>query len=243
MKEKKDTAVVFMKSLIKAVLLVSVFAFSIAHAQSDVNQQSNPLIKLLQGVQAGLQTAQDGVDKAKTQQNQAFEAQYGKTSFTDLLNGEPLSEWPRVALTIHQVPGNFYDSHGGRALPPDFCVRVSAVVWKNATTSTKIPEENFCVGHSKRPWQHSAWDFALWSTLPAPYQHAHTGIKRTNGPTPPNHLFPDGMKYKGRNGIEFAVTSGGVWAFSLAAQMGFDISIEPGKDRRFWIVSMPGQFD
>ncbi|RTL23123.1 MAG: hypothetical protein EKK52_04450 [Burkholderiales bacterium] len=72
-----------------------------------------------------------------------------------------------------------------------------------------------------------------------PVKRPDTGKNRTNGPNPPELLFPPGLDYKGI----WEGQGGGVFA-ALVRYMGYDLSSPPPEqNRRLWIVSMPTEYE
>lgn len=163
-------------------------------------------------------------------------ADISKSSFQGIFTNSVNSEWPRLAVTIHKVaPDAYARTLNNEILSQNFCMVVSAVVWTNAKTSKVIPQENFCPSQMPSRWVgQSTGDFLRWSMTTS--TSASTGKSRTNGPNPPARLFPEGSKFGNFPGARLNNLFQG-----FVATTGFDMTIDPGQDRRFWIVNIPGQ--
>ena len=158
-----------------------------------------------------------------------------KSSFQGIFTNSVNSEWPRLAVTIHKVAPDAYVRTLNNTLAQNFCMVVSAVVWTDAKTSKVIPQENFCPNQMPSRWNgQTTGDFLRWSMTTA--TSASTGKSRTNGPNPPAKLFPEGSKFRDFSGSRFNVLFQG-----FVATTGIDLNIDPGQDRRFWIVNIPGE--
>ena len=161
-----------------------------------------------------------------------------KSSFQGIFTNSVNTEWPRLAVTIHRVTPDAYTGTVNNAiLAQNFCMVVSAVVWTDAKTSKVIPQENFCPNQMPSRWVgQSTGDFIRWSR--ATSDSASTGKSRTNGPNPPARLFPEGSKFGNFPGARLNRLFQG-----FVATTGIDLTIDPGQDRRFWIVNIPGETD
>lgn len=159
-----------------------------------------------------------------------------KSSFQGIFPNSGNSQWPRLAVTIHRVtPDAYANAVSNYVLAPNFCMVVSAVVWTDARTSRVIPQENFCPNQAPPRWiGQSTGDFLRWSRTTS--TSANTGSNRTVGPTPPARLFPEGAKYG-----NFPGTRLNLLFQAFVATTGIDLTIDPGQDRRFWIVNVPGE--
>ena len=159
-----------------------------------------------------------------------------KSSFQGIFSNSVNSQWPRLAVTIHKVqPDAYAGALNNYVLASNFCMVVSAVVWTDARTSRVIPQENFCPNQAPSRWLgQTTGDFLRWSRTTS--TSANTGSSRTVGPNPPARLFPEGSKF-GR----FESTRLNLLFQAFVATMGIDLTIDPGQDRRFWIVNVPGE--
>ena len=159
-----------------------------------------------------------------------------KSSFQGIFPNSVNSQWPRLAVTIHRAtPDAYARAVNNYVLAPNFCMVVSAVVWTDAKTSRVIPQENFCPNQAPSRWVgHSIGDFLRWSRTTS--TSANTGASRTVGLNPPSRLFPEGSKFGNFPGTRLHLL---FQAFVVTT--GFDLTIDPGQDRRFWIVNVPGE--
>lgn len=170
------------------------------------------------------------------------------TAFQGLLNQPGSVEWPRVALTIHAMHPTAFSNMiatWGNRVQGNACMRISAVVWSDAKTSKQIPEETFCPSQLPPPMAtrfNSNLQLVAWATTYSvnyPVKRPDTGKSRTNGPNPPELLFPPGLDYKGL----WEGQGGGVFA-ALVRYMGYDLSSPPPEqNRRLWIVSVPTEYE
>lgn len=157
-------------------------------------------------------------------------------------------EWPRVALAIAALHPTAYSNmvlSWGNQVHGDACMRVSAVVWTDPKTSRTIPEETFCprqIPPQMAMRFNSSLQLLAWSTTYAvnyPVKRPDTGKARTNGPNPPELLFPPGLDFKG-----FLDGQGGAVFAALVRYMGFDLTTPaPEQNRRLWIVSLPSEYE
>lgn len=168
-----------------------------------------------------------------------------ESSFKDILVASSDARWPRVAVTITALQATAYDSiimtrapgWDPNHIPPHACMRLSAVVWSDLKKSRTIPEETFCASQMQRGVSiGSNGDMLAWGAF-ADTSNQNTGHARTNGPKPPAKLFPEGSDYKDFFNSSLAAATFGV----LMRMMGYDLSIEGGKDRRLWVVSAPSK--
>lgn len=163
-----------------------------------------------------------------------------ESSFKDILATSSGSQWPRVAVTITALQATAYGSTimtpgWNRTIPPNACMRLSAVVWSDLSKSRTIPEETFCVSQMQRPGGiGSTGEMLAWGAF-EDRSTQNTGHVRTSGPKPPAKLFPEGADYKDFFNSSQAAATFGV----LMRMMGYDLSIDGGKDRRLWVVSAP----
>ena len=163
-----------------------------------------------------------------------------ESSFKDILVSQSSSQWPRVAVTITALQPTGYNSSvmtWDNTIPGNACMRLSAVVWSDAKTSKAIPEETFCASQMRRNVTiNSNGVIQAWGMFEdLVHKTPNTGHARTNGPTPPAKLFPEGADYKNFFDSSKASKVFGV----LARLMGYDFSVDGVKDRRLWVVSIP----
>lgn len=162
------------------------------------------------------------------------------SSFKDILAAPSGAQWPRLALTITALQPTAYRNlimTWGTNVPPNACMRLSAVVWSSASQSRSIPEETFCASQMRPTSINSAGEILSWGSFEdLGSKKSNTGHARTNGPVPPANLFPEGSDYKSFFSSQASATFG-----VLIKMMGYDLSIDGVKDRRLWVVSIPSE--
>jgi len=157
-------------------------------------------------------------------------------------------EWPRVALTITALHSSAYSNlimTWGNKVHGEACMRVSAVVWTDPKNSRAIPEETFCprqIPPQMATRFNSNLQLVAWATTYAvnyPAKRPDSGKARTNGPNPPELLFPPGPDFK-----PFLEGQGGAVFTALVRYMGFDLTTPPPEQsRRLWILSLPSEYE
>jgi hypothetical protein len=161
-------------------------------------------------------------------------------------NTKPLSQqFPHVALTALRAPPNWMGPAmqmnpltGGYANNRG-CWTLTAVVWTNETTSRKAGPFDWCGSRDVQITPGLQAGMGLLKPIDMAYS---TGISRTDGPRPPNTLFPeDRHNYKngyapGNNLSQF--TGSGLWL--MYANVMYAMGSTPGRwgDYRIWIVSI-----
>ncbi len=175
-------------------------------------------------------------------------SKFSQSGLADIFkNTNAEDKWPRVALTIEDMPqyadfpwerwgmgGVTGTPSASRTIPPaDFCITVSVVVWKNATTSQQISHIPYC-GRDIRENEVSD-DFSYqtlgWAQVPK-NSSKNTGASRTNGPNPPLKSFPPRSIIIDKNNSQ----AGLMFAHLLMA-MGIDLAVDPLHETRLWVVS------
>jgi hypothetical protein len=156
-------------------------------------------------------------------------------------NSDSQSGYPRMALTVLSMPKDAYKMitatgpGGTYALPSDYCMIFSAVVWKDSKTSRKFEKLNYCWSDRPRFTGTNTGLFMLWAQAPS-FAGQNTGSNRTSGPIPPRQPFPQGAKYG-----NFANGRGQVLLNSFLASIDYDITVDMANDHRFWVVSIPSE--
>ncbi|WP_250511468.1 hypothetical protein [Caballeronia sp. GACF4] len=150
------------------------------------------------------------------------------------------SQWPRVALTIESTPTDASQDiirwWTGReyAVPANYCIQVSAVVWTSSRESRQIKQVPFC-GSDIPSGQPGAGNLKIleWGNATR-RDTANTGFNRTIGPLPPVHpMPPHGILLSGN------LTRAGFMFDHLVMSMGLDLALDPTHEQRLWLISTP----
>jgi len=158
---------------------------------------------------------------------------------------DPEFSYPRVALTVHDVPDNHDDIYPigmpGRTKKLTIdeyeeiagCWDLSATVWENSTDSETI-DFGWCYPDDQDGTIHGrlVYNWVSFSGLSGP-KGGHTGLERTTGPLPPRTKFPDNLAHKKFLG-DMDQRYNTIMLGSIMDTMGFDYTIT--EDKRFWVV-------
>jgi hypothetical protein len=157
----------------------------------------------------------------------------------------PLSrQFPHVALTVLQVPPNWsgtamqQNPFGGGFGLIRGCWTLSAVVWSSETTSKTVGPFDWC-GPEDVKIQPAA--MAGMGVLRIPDMDYSTGPRRTNGPRPPETIFPeDRHDYKSFVPTTLMSQNTGSALWLMYANVMYGMGSTPGKngDYRIWIASI-----
>jgi len=223
-----------------SILRAGIAAFMVALVAGCANQSGGPTVHdAIQGAVNVLGASLGGKPAGGPATGAVFGAP-SESSFKDILAAEPGSQWPRVALSITALQPTAYKGMvmtWGSNIPPDACMRLSAVVWSSAKKSRTIPEETFCVSQMRPTNINSSGEILAWGSFENLVGKVpNTGHARTNGPVQPAKLFPEGGDYKNFYNSQASGTFG-----VLIRLMGYDLSIDGVKDRRLWVVSVPSE--
>ena len=160
------------------------------------------------------------------------------------------NQWPHVAITIvHSPPDWAKENLVGEDLSYLGCWTLKAMVWTSATQSHAIEPFQYCIPQDNG----TEVKFGLgasWPTRSEADIGYLTGVKRTEGPAPPNNILPGdretsslaaahhGARWNGfladRNYYSSPI---GVLLGTLRFQMGAR-DVENSHDLRMWIVSI-----
>lgn len=159
-------------------------------------------------------------------------------------NMQPIStQFPHVALTLLKSPRGW----AGHSIKNHSCWTLNAMVWSNETTSKSVGPFDWCYPDDIK------FNVGLGAApiLPNPYDANYlTGIERTNGPRPPNSIFPGGKAWseaQKRNSDSGGVldnhslilmTPFGAMFANVINEMGANFGAYEN-DMRVWIVNIP----
>lgn len=154
------------------------------------------------------------------------------------------SKWPRVALIIEDMPSraneNWFDWKPGplpaasvAIAPANFCITISAVVWKSEKSSQKIEHIPYCGRDTKVGNITDDYIAPLlgWAQMPK-NGTKNTGTARTLGPNPPLKSFPSRSII-----IDTASSRAGFMFMNLTMSMGLDLTEDYLHESRLWVVS------
>ena len=156
------------------------------------------------------------------------------------------ARWPRVALTIVDMPANSDFTWMGWGMggyvgvprasltvpPANFCIVVSAVVWKSEKVSEQVPPVPFCGRDTRQRAVSDDYygDLLGWAQV-AKNTPGNTGTARTAGPNAPLKSFPPRSIVIGS-----ASSQGGLMFAHLVAAMGLELAADPLHEARLWVV-------
>ena len=155
--------------------------------------------------------------------------------FSNLTTEDP---WPRVAVSIDELPDWFYDTGSGGYSKqgnygPNDCAVISAVLWTNSKTSKRF--DGLLVCGDDMPRNISFKNIGIvWNNFAYadPSDKKHTGGKRTFGPNPPYTLYPNDPASE-----EFFTLHGNYYLGTIMYTLGYNWNAS--SDRTFWVVRVP----
>ncbi|WP_439890188.1 hypothetical protein ACS7SF_13105 [Ralstonia sp. 25C] len=124
-------------------------------------------------------------------------------------------------------------SASATAAPANYCITVSAVVWKSEKSSQHFDHIPYCGKDAKLGAITDDYSFSLlgWAQF-AKNGVKNTGNSRTFGPNPPLKSFPSRSiiidKTSSRAGFMFA---------NLVMSLGMDLTVDYMHESRLWVVS------
>lgn len=205
--------------------------------QDNSDSTSSNSVDINGAIQRGIGSVFGGVGEARQQAGGKFK----ETGLYGLYKGkeDPDLGWPRLAITIHKLPSRAYERQIGT--PSDYqtmCMNYSAVLWTSEKSKKEIKEQDFCYRDIDRKWKPT--ESAFWINWVSYIKRVkgNTGLKRTDGPNPPDTSFPRGNQY-----IDFTQSRGSYILNGMFAMMDFDPAIIGSKEHRVWIVSLPSEVD
>jgi len=159
---------------------------------------------------------------------------FKKYPITDTRNPE---RFPRVAITIKSAsPGVFASNAVQNTLRDTDCVTFDVRLWKTAKDGQSFNDLVICAREmypkiqNVPMFQIPNWDRRLY--WPG---DKNSGAVRTEGPTPPGTLFPNGAQYQ--NAWLDGLTNAKFFIGAMLVELGYDWN--DVHDRRVWIVSAP----
>ena len=123
---------------------------------------------------------------------------FSQSGLANVFKGtDPASKWPRVALTIDNMPAdaqnNWFEWRAApvpaasvAVAPANYCITISAVVWKSEKSSQRFDHIPYCGRDAKVRDITDDYTFMLlgWAQMPK-NGGKNTGASRTFGPNPP----------------------------------------------------------
>lgn len=187
------------------------------------------------GVSNGLQQQGLRAAPASASQAEGGRIHLRDTDLKNIIGKSTSADWPRIAVTINNLPKWFYGMPPSRKqgiFSPRDCMNVSITAWTSATKSKTYDRIDFCGDDIVYDTPFS--DVGLgWRSF-GMASGKNTGAQRTSGPTPPAKLFPN------KPGVDsFFLLNGNYFLGSLMATLGYNWQ-EP-QDARFWVVTAPTQ--
>lgn len=142
-------------------------------------------------------------------------------------------EWPRVALTINQLPEWFYSDLSKKGhYDSNDCIVVSFTVWESAGKAKSYDNIRFCGNDIVLDTPYAK--LSLWSGFGSARKTDNTGKQRSAGPLPPERLFPN------KTGLDmFFPGHGSFYLGGIMATLGYNWN--ESQDYRFWVVDLPNQ--
>lgn len=231
-------------ALCLSLFLVSAYAMGQDQQPSQDSGSANPLSGLngfLKSVVSSINNTaakiQAGTQNSSTPGASEATDQGRKLSDTDLANifskypatGDGAPEWPRVAISIQEIPKAQLENHYMVHKPQsDECMRYSVKLWLSAKKSEFFKDLELC-GSDIVPGV-SFSNLMTWKSFPVTGKTA--GQIRT-GPTPPyNKLPPSPMLNQWLTN-----DSGYYYLGSLLYSMGYDWNYAPDS-RRVWVAKV-----
>lgn len=117
--------------------------------------------------------------------------------------------------------------------PANYCITISAVVWKSEKSSQRFDHIPYCGRDAKVRDITDDYTFTLlgWAQMPK-NGGKNTGASRTFGPNPPLKSFPS------RSIIIDTANSRASFMFAhLLMSMGLDLTVDYLHENRLWVVS------
>jgi len=187
----------------------------------------------------------DNLRKLGHPPDQSGPTPFSQSGLAGLFMGtDSTSQWPRVALTIDDMPADagesWFDWKPGPlpaasvAVPrANYCLTISAVVWKNEKSSQKFDHVPYCGRDAKVGAIPDDYAYSLlgWAQVPKS-GGKNTGASRTFGPVPPLKSFPSRSIV-----IDGSNTRAGFMFSHLLMSMGLDLSADHLHENRLWVVS------
>lgn len=212
-------------------LLKSIFVlptcFLLASCTSPIDTISGAIVKTngaIDKINSALSTSTSQQNNEKIKQEISNRPHLRDTAINILANSNS-SEWPRVALTIKNVPKWFYET---THIESTDCITIKVVIWKNRTDKNTLDNLQFC-GDEILP-NISYAGLQLWGPTTAIKEN--TGNRRTDGPIPPLRLWQSNPGTQ-----DFFFKNGNYYVGGIMATLGYNW-LDEG-DKRFWIVSVP----
>ncbi|KVH42037.1 hypothetical protein [Burkholderia diffusa] len=170
---------------------------------------------------------------------------FSQSGLANVFKGtETASKWPRVALTIDNMPpdaaNNWFAWQAApvpaasvAVAPANYCITISAVVWRNEKSSQRFDHIPYCGRDAKVRDITDDYTFTLlgWAQMPK-NAVKNTGASRSFGPNPPLKSFPS------RSIIIDTANSRASFMFAhLLMSMGLDLTVDYLHENRLWVVS------
>jgi hypothetical protein len=164
------------------------------------------------------------------------------TELEDIFKKHPISNsnrpevWPRVAVTIKSATPGVFNLMGPQTLTPDDCVVYDVRLWTSPTQSKRFDNLRMCAEGMIEVSR--GVPVRTLTLMPQFTFHAGqntTANRRTEGPVPPFHMFPQDI----RSATTWAATNQNAIFYlgAILLSMGYDWDND--FDRRLWIVSVP----
>lgn len=155
----------------------------------------------------------------------------------------PLSkQFPHVAVTVLKSPAMWADYHQGFS----GCWTLQVVVWSDENTSKRAGPFEWCAPRDEQ-WVPAPGYHRNMDPMPRLIDYDYTtGIRRTEGPRPPNGVFPNDretLSLRAQNSSNHGAMELKLDGSSRFAMMFMNLRLAMGQsladeDRRVWIVSI-----
>lgn len=160
----------------------------------------------------------------------------------DIFKKNPISNsrkpetWPRVAITIKSATAGVFNLSGQGSLRDNDCVVFDVRLWNSASDGRRFDNLELCVEAVQKEAKGVA--FRTLDLLPRftfPATENTTAARRTDGPVPPFHMFPQDIQSMqtwpmGHQNTRFFLGS-------ILLSLGYDWDND--FDRRVWFVTVP----
>lgn len=214
--------------------------------QGGPGNSTDPLSDFMNGIKQSMNASGPGFGLPTPRSNPSLEQVGLKNIMPEYDDTKPLSQqFPHVAITVLRSPPNWAGtSMQGNTMGGGFslirgCWTMTAVVWSNASSSKTVGPFDWCSPEDVQIQMGPIGGMGLPNMM-----DETTGIQRTNGPRPPETLFPED-RHDYNNGFVPTTklsqfTGSALWL--MFGNVIYQMGSSPGKngDYRVWIVTING---
>jgi hypothetical protein len=206
----------------------------------------DPLSQLMNGIKQSIAQPGAGFGLPAPRSNPSLEQVGLKNIMPEYDDTKPLSQqFPHVAITVLRSPTNWAGTEmqanpiGGGFSPIRGCWTMTAVVWSNMRSSKTVGPFDWCSPDDIQIHMGPMGGMGILGAM-----DDSTGAERTNGPNPPETLFPED-RHDFKNGFVPTIklsefTGSALWL--MFGNVIYGMGSMPGKsgDYRIWIVTIDG---